>query len=1001
MKKLDLIITALFLFLVSLSPRAQHFSRFNTFSYNVNEGLLQSTILDLAFDQNNCWWLSYPNGMQRFDGKNFVFVPVQPGLPDNKYSRFFKSRNGSLLISHQHGISRYDLSGNKFSLIYRNKEVTTHSPAFIGEYEGVIYILNEEAEIIGIRADNFKQYSLIKTGWPGYKRDFNLEPRLGDNIIDGKAVMIVNKKIYSWDLKNGRVLYQSAPFPDISPYLLRQINDHEILFYTYTPRGTLKVLNTQNNQVRLIPLSGQEQTQIGRAVIYQWKNRLLLSVNNRIFETDTSFLQLKSEIVNFQNQPPAENATVHHFLEDNFGNLFVRTITGGIRKIIANNFPLNYYSNGEPNKNFVLSIFPDKTNNRILAGVADNGLMIFDSSRQWMQQLILQNGAGKPPGVNAIIKNGTGDYYIFCYRTKGVWKLSADLKKISLLPLISSLPSIKSGLNYFCKVLYQDHEKALVLSETEIYRLDFATDKVFEFPAVNGYIMSGLYCKPRIILHCNDELLLLDENNFNIVRRVPFPNTGGIRCYLNATEGKFYAGTNKGIFLTDTSGKIWQHFNKESGLPDECIYAMAYDQEKNIWCSSNKGIFKIVNGKVTQHLMKKDGLQENEFNTNAVATATDGELYFGGVNGFNSFFPSSIDASTDSVRLLITGLLVNNEKAIPDTADWMINELRLPYDRNALSFDFAAMGNHNPDQYIYQYRMDGVDKQWIQNDNMQTVRYSLAPGKYTFHVYASRSFDKNAKPMKSIRIIIRAPFWKTWWFLTGISVLFFGLISFGLDQRNKRKYAKRLQQLENERQIKLERERISKDLHDSLGAYANAVLYNIELLEKEKAEPKRYELMGDLKFASKDIITSLRETVWAFKKEQYMADECLLRIRNFVQSLSRYYQSIHFIMEGEAPEDRLLHYTRALNIVRVVQEAVTNSIKHAGANTIRIRSVAGPDNKWELTITDDGRGFDMQALKESEKGNGLHNMEQRSADADMQYSIASAPGKGTTIKLMI
>lgn len=63
------------------------------------------------------------------------------------------------------------------------------------------------------------------------------------------------------------------------------------------------------------------------------------------------------------------------------------------------------------------------------------------------------------------------------------------------------------------------------------------------------------------------------------------------------------------------------------------------------------------------------------------------------------------------------------------------------------------------------------------------------------------------------------------------------------------------------KQIKLERERISKDLHDSLGAYANAVLYNIELLEKEKAEPKRNELIGDLKFASKDIITSLRETV--------------------------------------------------------------------------------------------------------------------------------------------
>ncbi|MBL0268079.1 MAG: hypothetical protein IPP99_05280 [Chitinophagaceae bacterium] len=117
--------------------------------------------------------------------------------------------------------------------------------------------------------------------------------------------------------------------------------------------------------------------------------------------------------------------------------------------------------------------------------------------------------------------------------------------------------------------------------------------------------------------------------------------------------------------------------------------------------------------------------------------------------------------------------------------------------------------------------------------------------------------------------------------------------------------------------------------------------------------------------------------------------------------LSRYYQQIHFIIEGEAPVDKILHYTRALNIVRIVQEAVTNSIKHSGASTIQIISAATADNKWDLTIQDNGAGFSVNELKESEKGNGLHNMEHRAAEAGFQFSVQSAPHNGTTINIMI
>jgi signal transduction histidine kinase len=254
--------------------------------------------------------------------------------------------------------------------------------------------------------------------------------------------------------------------------------------------------------------------------------------------------------------------------------------------------------------------------------------------------------------------------------------------------------------------------------------------------------------------------------------------------------------------------------------------------------------------------------------------------------------------------------------------------------------------------------------------------------------------------MKELVIIIKPPFWKTWWFLSGAAILLISLLAYFINAKNRRTYDKKLQQLENERQLKQERERISKDLHDSLGAYANAVLYNTELLEKETGEQKRKDLIGDLKFASKDIITSLRETVWALKKEKYSAEECFMRIRNFMQPLTRYYTNIRFQIEGDAPSLMDIPYTKALNLVRIVQEAVSNSIKHANPEHIIISSSMN-EGKWCITVTDDGKGFDYLAAKAAEEGNGLNNMQQRAAESGFEFTTISKENKGTTITIIV
>lgn len=117
----------------------QGISRYNTFSYGVNDGLLQTTIRDIEIDKNNFCWISFPNGIQKFDGKNFTNVPVQPGLPDDKMASFFRCANGDLLISHSQGISRYNIDTNTFTEVYKQPAGLRQPVIFIGESDSAIY----------------------------------------------------------------------------------------------------------------------------------------------------------------------------------------------------------------------------------------------------------------------------------------------------------------------------------------------------------------------------------------------------------------------------------------------------------------------------------------------------------------------------------------------------------------------------------------------------------------------------------------------------------------------------------------------------------------------------------------------------------------------------------------------------------------------------------------------------------------------------------------------
>ncbi len=981
----------------SIIVHAQPLTRYNTFSYNVNEGLLQSTIGDIAFDKNNFCWISFPKGIQKFDGKNFTMVPIQPGLPDDKLISFFECKNGDLLISHNEGFSKYDILSNKIKPVHTNSAGEKGPPVFICEDAGILFTLSSDGHIKGYDCKTFKivsdkQTTFIPTGLSTI--------RFSDNIINHTIGVNVNYHLYLWDLQRGFLLQSSLPIPNISYFFVHLKSETEIMYCTYDKDADIQLYNFSTQKNTPFKIKGIDKFNMNRCNIFIRKNNVLLSINNRLYEIDNEFSTVKTELVNFQNQSVADVSTIEHIKEDHFGNIYLQTVTAGIRKILGHNFPIKYYGTAKKENNNVISLLPLKKENRILAGTVGNGLLLFDTLQHLIKNIRTLPNVAIPFSPNAIVQNNNRDYVLFNLGEKRTLILKNDLSTFSAIPIESSLPLNKQGINYFGNVLSKNNNGALVQSQQKIFKLQFANKQVYEYEFSNTYIMGGLLHKNIIITHGGDELIFIDTTTFSVIKKLPFKNTAYVRCFVHDADNNIFIGSNNGIYKIDEAGKILEHFTHKNGLPDDCIYAMLFDDTGALWCSTNKGIFRLSKDGNIFLLRKEDGLQENEFNTNVAAKAEDGEMFFGGVNGISSFYPSSINNIKDSVSLIFTKIKINNKESFTDTAAWNIKDIDLPYDQNLLSFDFVAMGNNNPDQYVYQYKMDGIDKEWLQNYDLQTVRYFLPPGKYVFKLFASRLFNKDAKPLKEIILIIHPPFWKSWWFLLGLFLVLTSVLGLSISYYNKTKYNKKIADIENNYKIQIERERISRDLHDSIGAYANAVLYKTELLENEINTTDRVGLMSDLKFASKDIITSLRETVWALKKEIYTGEECLVRIRNFVQPLARYYSHIHFKIEGDAPNGKEFHYTKALNLVRIVQEAVSNSIKHAGAKNIIVTSnIEG--ERWKMTIKDDGSGFNLEQEKMQEAGNGLTNMQKRASDVAFDFKIESTIGSGTNITVLL
>ncbi|NIM10862.1 MAG: PAS domain S-box protein [Candidatus Aminicenantes bacterium] len=258
------------------------------------------------------------------------------------------------------------------------------------------------------------------------------------------------------------------------------------------------------------------------------------------------------------------------------------------------------------------------------------------------------------------------------------------------------------------------------------------------------------------------------------------------------SQGVIWLGTTGGLYKFNRERDTISSYTEKDGLPNDVIYGILEDEEGNLWLSTNKGLSKFnPPTEKFKNYSVVDGLQSYEFSGGAYYKSRRGELFFGGINGFNAFFPDAIKDNPYIPPVVITEFKIFNQpvptgkkfdgRLILEKSIGATEAITLSHRHNTFSFEFAALNYIHSEKNEYAYMMEGIEKSWNYVGPRRFVTYAnLAPGNYTFRVKASNNHGVWNEDGVSLKIRVQPPFWVTWWFRVSlfIFVVFLALLTY-------------------------------------------------------------------------------------------------------------------------------------------------------------------------------------------------------------------------------
>jgi diguanylate cyclase (GGDEF)-like protein len=302
----------------------------------------------------------------------------------------------------------------------------------------------------------------------------------------------------------------------------------------------------------------------------------------------------------------------------------------------------------------------------------------------------------------------------------------------------------------------------------------------------------------------------------------------------------------------DAHRGVFRRYTDRDGLPNNIVYGILSDGAGNLWLSTNEGLSKF-NPK-TETFRNYDtthGLQSNEFNFGAYHRSSRGEMFFGGGNGFNAFYPDQIRDNQHVPPVVLTGFLKFNQPVALDRPIWEASEIELSYRDYVVSFEFAALDYTAPEQNQYAYKLEGFDQDWIELGTLRRATYTnLDAGKYVLRVKGSNNDGVWNENGVALQVRVIPPPWRTWWAYSVYALLLAGVVYAytGAQARKLEREAEYSRKLEQEVQERT-RELQEASLTDSLTGLRNRRYLTTHIQEdiaqvdrhyaEKKAHPER------------------------------------------------------------------------------------------------------------------------------------------------------------------
>ncbi len=683
--------------------------------------------------------------------------------------------------------------------------------------------------------------------------------------------------------------------------------------------------------------------------------------------TVIQFCRAKFNLYSHQADNPnsLSDNVVWSIYEDKDKILWVGTYRGGITKIdrTKNLFThlLHYQNNNNSiSSNHIRAISEDKFGN-LWVGTYSEGLNIIEKTSLKVRRLLSDlsiNGTLSANQVQSILIDDD-EYWI------GTFGNGLNYFKSSDNPFYE-----KINFQYYTN----DPTNPGSLSDNRVYKV---------FQDSKGIIWVGTF---------GGGLNKLNKSNgtFEHFRHNPFNDESisddKVLSISEDSEGYLWIGTYGGALNKfDPSTGKFKRFSQKDGLTSGAVYGILEDDYKNLWLSTDNGIFRL--NYETQKFRRYDildGVQSREFSGGSYFKSSGGELFFGGINGLNYFYPDSIKNNPYLPPVVITSIKIMNENIKGNPSELLLN-----YKNNFITFEFASMDFSDPMDNNYYFILEGFDDEWQQTvAERRVANYTNLPaGSYTFRVRGSNSDGVWSTEEASISIIISPPFWNRWWFFA-ISAISIGFFVY---------YISTLR-VKNLLAIEKLKTKIAADLHDNVGSGLTEIsilseLAAIKTNSKNAESNKELEIISEL---SRTLVDNMSDIVWVVNPQRDSLHDLIVRLKNSYSDALNSLGISFRVSNLEKLKDIKLPIDFKQNLYLILKEAINNAIKHSKCSVIQLDANARQDF-IEVSVTDDGIGLNEDNI---ELGNGIKNIKQRAESIGGRVKWKSSPNHGTSLRFM-